>query len=236
MKNLGELKTEIADYIDRTDLAAKMPTFIRLAESKIYRKLRSRENEFTLQITEATIPEPLSPIVLPENFREFKQVMYNDDVLENVSVQRLKAIKSTGYTGPCTYFATVERKLDLYPWPTETPDEWAEFKLDLIYYGTESIVDMATWTTPTNPNQVPESDGTPSNTTLRGDDATTRLFLVAPDAYLYGSIAEAYTYLMMPDKAALWGGAFGAVMAEVRGESDLSEFSGSTVNVIGAYS
>ncbi len=233
MKNLGELKTAIADYLDREDLATIMPTFIRLAETKIYRNLRTRENEFTLQITEATIPEPLSPIVLPENFREFKEINLNDSPIENVSTQRLNALRGSGYQGTCTYFATVERKLQLFPWETESPDEWGAFTLDITYYGTESLTDMATWPTPTNPNQVPESDGTPSNTTLRGDSATTRLFLVAPDVYLYGALAEAYTYLLNPEKATMWGGAFGAVLAELRKEGRMSEYSGSTVNVSG---
>ena len=242
MKNLGELKTAIADYLDRTDLTAVMPTFIRLAETKIYRNLRTRENEFTLQITEATLPEPISPIVLPQNFREFKQINLNDRPIENVSTQRFSAIEGNrertdlqygNFNAPQTYFATVERKLQLTPWATESPDTWSPFTLDIIYYGTESITDMATWPTPTNPHSVPESDGTPSNTTLRGDAATTRLFLVAPDLYLYGALAEAYTYLLVPEKATMWGGAFGAVLADLKKEGRMSEFSGSTVNVSG---
>jgi hypothetical protein len=235
MKNLGELKTRIAEYVDREDLATDLPKFIRLAESKIYRRLRTRENEFTLQITEATTPEPISPIVLPQNFREFKLVTLNDAPVENISVQRFKTLQAAGYDGAKTYFTTIERKLHLYPWPTETQATWDAFILDVVYYGTESIVDMATWPTPTNPNQVPESDGTPSNTTLRGDDATTRLFLVAPDVYLYGAIAETYTYLLLPDKAQYWGGAFAAVLAELKEEHDLAEFSGGTTSVSNIY-
>ena len=163
MKNLGELKTAIADYLDRTDLTAVMPTFIKLAETKIYRNLRTRENEFTLQITEATLPEPISPIVLPQNFREFKQINLNDRPIENVSTQRFSAIEGNrertdlqygNFNAPRTYFATVERKLQLTPWATESPDTWSPFTLDIIYYGTESITDMATWPTPTNPNST----------------------------------------------------------------------------------
>jgi hypothetical protein len=54
---------------------------------------------------------------------------------------------------------------------------------------------------------------------------------VAPDLYLYGALAEAYTYLLLPDKAREWGGAFGAVLAELKREGAMSEYSGSTVNV-----
>jgi hypothetical protein len=231
MKNAGELKATAALYVDREDLGPMMDTFIELTEAKIYRNLRTRENEFTLTITEETIPEPLSPIVLPDNFREFKLVTLNDTPIENVSPQRLNIIKGSGYQGPCTYFATIERKLVLFPWVEETPDEWDAFTLDLLYYGTESLTEMATWPTPTNPNMVPESDGTPANTTLRGDDATTRLFLVAQDVYLYGLVAEIYAYLLVPAKVAEWGGAFGAVLAELKKEGNRSEFSGSTVSV-----
>jgi hypothetical protein len=235
MKNLGELETRIAEYLDREDLTADIPKFIRLAETKIYRKLRTRENEFTLEITEATLPEPISPIVMPQNFREFKLITLNDAPVENVSVQKFKIIQAGGYQGPATFFTMVERKLLLYPWPVESPDTWDAFVLDIVYYGTESIVDMATWPTPTNPNTVPESDGTPSNTTLRGQNATTRLFLVAPDIYLYGALAEANTFLLQPEKARFWGEAFGAVLAELKEEHDLAEFSGGTTSVNNIY-
>ena len=235
MKNLGELKTRIAEYLDREDLTDDIPQFIRLAETKIYRKLRTRENEFTLQITEATIPEPLSPIALPQNFREFKLVTLNDMPVTNVSVQRFKTILAAGYNGAQTFFTTIERELHLYPWPTTTPDPWEAFNLEVVYYGTESIVDMATWDTAANPNQVPESDGTPSTTSMRGDDATTRLFLVAPDLYLYGALAEAYTYLLMPESAIMWGGSFSAVLAELKTEHDLAEFSGGTTSINNIY-
>ena len=235
MKNLGELETRIAEYLDREDLGDDIPKFIRLAETKIYRKLRTRENEFTLNITETTIPEPISPITLPQNFREFKLLTLNDTPINNVSVQRFKAIQASGYNGEATFFTTIERKLHLYPWPAETQAVWDSFNLDIVYYGTESIVDMATWTTPTNPNQVPESDGTPSNTTLRGDNATTRLFLVAPDVYLYGALAEAYTYLLMPDSAVMWGGAFTEALSELENEHSLAEFSGGTTSISNIY-
>ena len=45
-----ELKTEIANYIDRTDLTAEIPGFIRLAEIRMGRKLRLRDMEARLTL------------------------------------------------------------------------------------------------------------------------------------------------------------------------------------------
>ncbi len=233
--NYGELKAEVANWLDREDQTANIPKFIKLAESKIYRKLRTRENEFLLEITEATIPEPLSPITLPDNFREAHLLTLDGTPLEMLSSQKFQMVKGSNYQGVKTYFTIIERKLHIHPWPETTPDDWGTFKLTMLYYGTESLGEMATWPTPTNPNMVPESDGTPATTTERTDASTTRLLQVAPDAYLYAALTEAYMFLREPQKAAEWGSGFGAVMAELMEEDALATFSGSTAAVNGIY-
>ncbi len=237
MKNYGELKADIADWLDREDLTTQIPKFIVLAESKIYRQLRTRENEFLLSINELTTPEPISPIVLPDNFREFKLLTVNGIPLANISAQRFNVYKGNGLTGEASYFTLIERKLNLLPWPTETGEitNGEPFTLDAIYYGTESIGEMAIWPTPTNPNKVPESDGTPSTTTERSDASTTRLLLVAPDLYLYGALVEAYLFLREPNEAAVWKPAFDMALGELIQEDALAEFSGSTATISSVY-
>ena len=42
--NYGELKANIAAWLDRTDLTDKIPTFISLAEAKFFRVLRCPGN------------------------------------------------------------------------------------------------------------------------------------------------------------------------------------------------
>jgi hypothetical protein len=237
MKNYGELKADIADWLDREDLTDQIPKFIKLAESKIYRRLRTRENEFSLSIDEATTPEPISPITLPDNFREFKLLAVNGQLMQHISSQQFTLLKGQELGGEASYFTVIERKLHLLPWPTEAGEVIAgePFTLEAIYYGTESIGEMATWPTPTNPNAVPESDGTPSDTTERTDDATTRLLLVAPDVLLYGALVEAYLYLREANQAAVWKPAYDQAMAELHQEDALAEFSGSTSEISSVY-
>ncbi len=230
----GELKTDIADWLDREDLAGKIPSFIKLAETKIYRFLRTRESEFTRTWTE--VDNPINPITLPDNFREAHLVTLDDRPLVNISSQEFKARQASDYSGETAFFTIIERQLWLWPWVDEIPaDGWSPFTLDLLYYGTESLGEMATWTTPTNPNQVPESDGTAPNTSVRGDQATSRLLQVAPDAYLYGSLAEAYQYLQLPKKAAEYRTLFTEAMTDLDMESALADLTGSTVGVASVY-
>ena len=42
LSTFSELKTEIADYCDRSDLTSQIPTFIKLTEARINRSLRVR--------------------------------------------------------------------------------------------------------------------------------------------------------------------------------------------------
>ena len=46
--NYTELKAEIASYLHRTDLTAKIPTFISLAESFLFRELHIKEMEISV--------------------------------------------------------------------------------------------------------------------------------------------------------------------------------------------
>ena len=229
----GELKTAIADWLDREDLAGRIPSFIKMAETKVYRTLRTRENEFTKTWTE--VDEPLSPIDLPQNFREVKLITLDDLPLENISPQEFHRRSREGEQGARSYFTLIERKLYIYPWPTVTPDDWGTFTLEMIYYGTESITEMATWDTPTNPNAVPEYDGDAPTTAVRDDSATTRLLQVAPDVLFYGALSEAYSYLLVPDKKAEYQAMFSAAVADLEHEGAMADLTGSTVGVSSIY-
>ena len=233
IQNYGELKTEVANWLDREDQTLNIPGFIRLAETKIYGVLRSRENEFQFNLTEADLP--INPITLPDNFREMKLVTWNDKPLQNISAQEYQARQFEGYDGESAWFTIIERELYLQPFPTVAPDPYPAVTINCIYYGSESIGQMAIWPTPTNPNKVPESDGTASTTTQRSDTATTRLLLVRPDVYLYGALSEAYKFLREPDKAAEYKSYFVETVNDLTMEDANARFSGSTTMVSSIY-
>lgn len=60
LDNYSQLQATVADWIDRTDLATKIPTFIRLAEAKFNRKLRTAQQQATatLNLTGDAAPLP----------------------------------------------------------------------------------------------------------------------------------------------------------------------------------
>lgn len=231
--NYGELKAEIANYLNRTDQTDNISTFIKLAETKIYRVLRTRENEFTQVWTDTD--DPYNPIDLPQNFREVYLLFWNDKPLEQVDPQAFQRLRWSGLEGEVDYFTIKSRRLYLLPWPDAVPTDEQPFTLEMIYYGSESLGEMATWDTPTNPNMIPEAEGTPPATTERGDDATTRLLQVSPDVLLYGALVEAYLYLREPAKAAEWKPLFVETITDLNMADAVSEYSGSTSAVSSIY-
>jgi hypothetical protein len=52
----GELKAAVADWLNRTDLTARIPDFIQLAESDIFRFFSARGNEVSVTIEQRETP------------------------------------------------------------------------------------------------------------------------------------------------------------------------------------
>lgn len=65
--NYAQLKSNIADFLNRSDLTAVIPTFIELAESQMERPLRVRQ-----MLTRATAPLDTQYSALPADFLESK--------------------------------------------------------------------------------------------------------------------------------------------------------------------
>ncbi|MGB2336186.1 MAG: phage adaptor protein, partial [Alcanivorax sp.] len=235
MKNYGELKDAIAGWVDRRDskFLLELPGFIRLAESEIYRDLKSHDNEFVMKLTAADNPK--NPITLPQNFKSFKLVLADGFPLERLSDSEYQRDVAARQAGNAYGFATLNRKLYLMPHTSEDIDPADDVSIEVHYYGTESITEMAPFDTAQNPNSVPESDGTPSTTTERGDEATTRVFLINPDLYLAGALYWAYLWLQVPDKAQLWKAKFEEANTDLKVEARRAARSGSTNTVQSAY-
>lgn len=214
-------------------MTGRIPTFIKLAETKIYRDLRTRENEFNKVWTQADAI--LNPIELPRNFREIKMLNLNGLPLENISPTEFRARQWKGSVGETSFFTQIERNLYLLPWPEVAPDPWPEFTLELIYYGTESVVEMATWDTPTVPNDPPIGPNGETLGPVGLDQNATRLLLVAPDLYLYGAIAEAYRFLREPEKTMEYMALFETAKAELQMEQANSDLTGSVTGIASVY-
>jgi len=69
--NYGELKTAVANWLTRSDLTARIPEFIELAEQRIYRSVRAREMEVQISLTAST---SISVISLSASVIQIKRI------------------------------------------------------------------------------------------------------------------------------------------------------------------
>ena len=67
----SNLKTEIADYLGRTDLTSKIPTFVTLAELRLSRDLRTRK---MLASATSTMTSGDGKVALPADFLEMRNI------------------------------------------------------------------------------------------------------------------------------------------------------------------
>lgn len=121
----AELKTEIADFLNRDDLTDVIPTFIKLGEAQIARDLRHRLQE--KRVT-ATLDEQYE--ALPSDFLEARRIIVNGDVqLRPISGEDMAKYRYANNTAgePKYYYITADQ-IELYPTPTGTDE------MSLLYY------------------------------------------------------------------------------------------------------
>lgn len=123
----AELQTEIADFLNRDDLASVVPTFIRLAESQMSRDIRHYQME-TRQVANATEQYLTKPADWVETIR-LHVTGSGTSPLQLVSRDTLADMRyqadDVGGT-PC-YYAHSGNTFELYPTPSESTE------LELFY-------------------------------------------------------------------------------------------------------
>lgn len=127
MQTFAALKSSIADFLDRQDLTAVIPTFVALAEADMARKVRAipMETRFT-----ATLDAQYS--ALPADWLETISIRINgaDKRLVLASLAEIADLRarSDDEAGEPTHYAHVAGGLELYPTPDET------YTAELVYY------------------------------------------------------------------------------------------------------
>ena len=133
LSTFTELKDATADWLDRSDLTARIPDFIRLAELRIYRDLRIPPMEAVVTIASST-----NTVELPSNYVEMKSILVQGTPNKNLKrVSYRDQIKTTETGIPSTYS---RRAGDIIVHPT--PDSSKTYEL---YYWADigSIIDEA---------------------------------------------------------------------------------------------
>lgn len=135
--NYGELKAAIAAWLDRSDLTAKIPDFIQLAESKIFRKLRCPGNEQWARYPAA--PSITQTFQIPNDYIEAKVLMYGTLPLTRISDQKyLALLAQSDAAGTPKYFTRMKDQLYLYPAADYEAD------VNLIFYESQGPMVLET--------------------------------------------------------------------------------------------
>ena len=136
----GSLKSEIQLYLyNRKDLDAVIPSFIQLAEKKVFRQLRCRFNEAEFS---GVLDPDNTGFELPEDFLEMKFLTVNSKPLERISdIEYLSRINSDNAGGEPTLFARVLN--DIKVWRQADSD----YDFSFVYWATQEgdlVVDTDT--------------------------------------------------------------------------------------------
>jgi hypothetical protein len=125
--NYGQLKTAVADWLNRDDLTSVIPTFIDLAHAKLNRRLRVRE---MIQRSTAGITNQFSN--LPADFLELRNIQLNVTVpksLEYLTIEQMDQERGLGNTArEPVYYTLLGSTIEVFP----TPDQ--NYTIELAYY------------------------------------------------------------------------------------------------------
>ena len=202
----AELHTAVANWLNRSDLTARIPEFISLTEAGFNRNLRTRE--MLVRSTASTSGQYVS---LPTDYLE----MLNIELTSTSPPKRLVYITSdrsddyrerqNNKTGTPDYYTIEGASIQLLPTPSEA------VTVQLNYY-----------------QDIPALSGL-------ADSGDNWLLLAHPDVYLYGTLMQASPYVMDPQSAGQWGGLLDRAMQELQLSDEKSRYSGGTLNMRPKY-
>ena len=122
----SELKTAIANWLNRDDLTTVIPDFISLAEARIARDLRhwKQEKRVTTDVDERYEN-------LPNDFIEIRQIQHTAggaiSSISSVEMEKLRGVSDVA--GKPKYTRLTADQIEFYP----TPD--TSYNISMLYYG-----------------------------------------------------------------------------------------------------
>lgn len=128
LTNFTELKSTIADFLNRDDLTSIIPAFIELAESQINRDVRHWRME-----TRSTGDVDSEYSALPSDWIETISLHVNGQGTSTLNLASREAIanrraKTEDESGRPRYYAHAVGAIELFPTPDQT------YEIELLYY------------------------------------------------------------------------------------------------------
>jgi len=208
LSNYTELKAAIADWLDRSDLTARIPDFIALAEARVSRELRIRamENRATM-----TTKAGQRYFALPARYLQMRNFQLNSDPiqpLEYITPEMLDRLYGSSTTGKPKAYSLIGEEIQLAPIPD------TGYTVEMAYYEKFS----------------PLGDGTGGTVTSNW------LTENAPDVLLYGALIEAEPFIRNDERIQLWLTAYKEAIDKIQKADERDRHSGSTMRVRNVYS
>ena len=197
LTNYTQLKSSIADFLNRDDLTAVIPTFIALAESQINRDLRHWQMEKRSSGQQSPGDAYMQ---LPADWVETIRFHITDSgtkTLDLASMATMADLRTSNEdeAGTPKYYSHVDGQIELYPTPSGTTN------VELLYYGK---IDA-----------------------LSDSNTTNWLLTEAPDVYLYGALVHSAPYLAEDERVGVWAQMYSASLAQLNKASEDAKYSGS---------
>lgn len=182
----GDVKASVADWLDRSDLTARVPDFIALAEAQVTRRL-TKAGPVLDMMGRAAISVNAEFVAVPDDFVGANSILLDGAKapLLFVDAERIDAFKilNPNQSGDPTHFALVGREYQFWPWNSVT------------IAGAQKY-----W------QRIPAlSDAAPTNWLLE----------LHPDAYLYGALSQTAMFLKDDPRLTAWIALFTNVLADI---------------------
>ena len=203
-----ELKDAVADWLDRSDLTARIPDFITLAEARLNRDLRIRPMEVRSSMETTSGQRYFN---LPGGYLQMRNMQMNTNPitpLEYITPEMLDRLYGSDTTGKPRAYTLIGDEIQLAPIPD------SDYTVEMAFY--EKF--------------TPLGDGTSGTVT------TNWLTTNAPDVLLYGALLEAEPFIKNDERIGLWLNAYNGAVKKIQDADARDRHSGSAMRVRNIYS
>jgi len=208
LSTFTELKDAVADWLDRSDLTARIPDFIALAEARISRDLRIRPMEVRSIMYTSSGQKYFN---LPGGYLQMRNIQLNTNPtqpLEYITPEMLDRLYGSNTTGKPRAYTLIGDEIQLSPIPD------AAYELEMAFY--EKFTSLG--------------DGTSGTVT------TNYLTKNAPDVLLYGALMEAEPFIKNDERIPVWLNGYSNAVENLQKADQKDRHSGSAMRIRNIYS
>jgi hypothetical protein len=211
LTTIADLKAAVADWLNRSGLTGPIDNFLALGDARVRRDQRWDRRIYSVENGGAFVAITGQGQALPAGVQIVRDVWPSTGsflgALAQTSIAGLRDLANTNGD-----VAGIPRKFAILPAPDPTvagariffwPAPPAGYAIDLIY-----VHDVGKLTTPEN-----------------------RLFIYAPDVYLWAALAESAPYLKHDERVPLWEQKYGAALNALNTQADEAAHGASRAHV-----